>query len=109
MPQKNSMEVNELSKMLNSQSEQELNEAEEEDGNVVDIASFTKKMFSKHGWEFMMIEKKGLTNENKRSTNFYEAREVPIQKKKSENKEDNMLFIDEYIPKENSHEEEKKA
>lgn len=95
------MELRELKRMLSSESENDLNDDDDEhlpNRDASDI--FLKKFLTKHGWDFIMMYKKGLTSENKRATNFYQQREHPIRGKlQQENKQsNNMLFIDDYAP-----------
>lgn len=65
------MELRELKRMLVSESENDFNEDDDDQIQKDPTDIFSKKFFSKHGWDFILMYKKGVTSENKRATNFY--------------------------------------
>lgn len=64
------MEINEIRKLISSKSrsgmvgkETELSDDEMPDGvNKQNYSSFTKKFFTKHGWDFIMMQKSATIN-----------------------------------------------
>lgn len=92
------MEVEELKKMVNCDVG---HEGDAESSDEPDVSNlFTKKFFSKHGWDFILMQRAGATVENKKATAFYNQRELSLKPQKDQSGNANMLFIDNYDPEE---------
>jgi hypothetical protein len=67
-PRSQRIELRELRRLMNTQSEIDINEEDEDDAeyDCGDEESgkefnFTKRFFQKHGWEFILMQRKGTT------------------------------------------------
>lgn len=104
-PKNNCLEFRELQNFIVQDSELEINGGlidEDEEIKLDSTNSFTKKFFTKHGWDFILMQKSGINNDNKRASAFYFQREIPLRKAEQANSNpaaSNILFIDEYQPK----------
>ena len=70
-PKNKYMELEELRKLISTDTGHE-GDNEDDDEEVKDISNmFTKKFFSKHGWDFILMQRAGAIVENKKASGFY--------------------------------------
>lgn len=96
-PKNNYIELEDLKKLISSDTGHEGDNEDEDDRDNSNM--FTKKFFSKHGWDFILMQKNGSIVENKKASSFYNQRELSLKQSKDQQQPaNNMLFIDDYDP-----------
>lgn len=101
-PKTNYMELGEIKKLISHDAGLE---GDGEESFIREPSNFfSKKFFTKHGWDFIMMQRQGASVENKKASNFYSQREIPLRQRNQNGFDgigaaSNILYLDEYIPK----------